>query len=107
MEQNPARSIPQYSLGKILLVWAAAAAPMGILGWVIGPALGVGGSTAIGRLVGITIGLIWQFVLVLILLRGEGSTFRWADLRERLWLLPPPPTAPAASIAGGGGGSSR
>ena len=88
-QQSSTTGIPQYSLGKILLVWAAAAAPMGILGWVIGPALGVGGSTAIGRLVGITIGLIWQFVLVLILLRGEGSTFRWADLRERLWLLPP------------------
>jgi len=89
MQQNSTTEIPQYSLGKILLVWAAAAAPMGILGWVIGPALAVGGSTAIGRLVGLTIGLIWQFVLVLILLRSEGSTFRWADLRERLWLLPP------------------
>jgi hypothetical protein len=31
--------IPQYSLGKILLVWAAAAIPMGILGWVVAPAL--------------------------------------------------------------------
>ena len=29
----------QYSLAKILGIWAAAALPMGILGWVVYPAL--------------------------------------------------------------------
>jgi hypothetical protein len=33
---NGVSEIPQYSLGKILLVWAAAALPMAILGWVGG-----------------------------------------------------------------------
>jgi hypothetical protein len=27
----------QYSIGKILFIWALAAIPMGILGWVIAP----------------------------------------------------------------------
>jgi hypothetical protein len=35
-------SIPQYSPGKILLIWAAAAIPMGILGWVVAPAQSTG-----------------------------------------------------------------
>jgi uncharacterized protein len=81
--------IPQYSLAKILFIWAAAAAPMGVLGWIVGPALGGPGNAAIGRLVGLTIGLIWQFVLVLILLRREGSSLRWVDVRQRLWLVAP------------------
>jgi membrane protease YdiL (CAAX protease family) len=34
--------IPQYSLGKILLVWAAAAIPMVILGWLVAPATFLG-----------------------------------------------------------------
>ena len=29
----------QYSLARILGIWAAAAVPMGILGWVVAPAL--------------------------------------------------------------------
>src|SRR3989304_5689552 len=30
-------SLPQYGLGKVLWIWAAAAIPMGILGWVAAP----------------------------------------------------------------------
>ena len=29
----------QYSLTKILVIWAAATAPMALLAWVVGPAL--------------------------------------------------------------------
>ena len=32
-------AIPQYGLARILLIWAAAAVPMGILGWVVAPAV--------------------------------------------------------------------
>jgi hypothetical protein len=31
--------IQQYSLVQILLIWAAAAVPMGLLGWIVAPAL--------------------------------------------------------------------
>ena len=43
--ETTARAIPatesgdQYSLGKILGIWALAAVPMGILGWIVFPAL--------------------------------------------------------------------
>jgi len=32
-------AIPKYGLARILLIWAAAAVPMGILGWVVAPAV--------------------------------------------------------------------
>jgi hypothetical protein len=60
-------AIPQYSLGTILLVWLAAAAPMGILGWVVAPALSAGSANpGIVRLAHCLL-VIWQFVLVLIM----------------------------------------
>jgi membrane protease YdiL (CAAX protease family) len=83
-------AIPQYSLGKILLIWLAAAAPMGILGWIVAPALSAGSTNpGMVRLAALAVGLIWQFVLVLIMLRREGSSLRWSDMKQRLWLLPP------------------
>ena len=90
---SPARDIspiPQYSLGKILLVWAAAAVPMGILGWLVGPALARNSQTpGLVRIGVLTAGLIWQFVLLLILLYRETGTLRWSVVRERLWLTTP------------------
>ncbi len=51
--------IPQYSLSKILLVWAAAAIPMGILGWLVAPALAQATQTpALVRLAVLTVGLV-------------------------------------------------
>ena len=37
----------------------------------------------------ITAGLIWQFVLTLILTRREQGTLRWSRVRNALWLLSP------------------
>jgi hypothetical protein len=83
-------SIPQYSLSKILLVWAAAAIPMGILGWLVAPALAQGTQTpALVRLAVLTLGLVWQFLLVVILLYQETGTLRWSTIRPRLWLTTP------------------
>src|SRR5262245_29219641 len=83
-------SIPQYSVGKTLLIWAAAAIPMGVLGWIVAPALVRDAQTpGLVRLGVITAGLIWQFVLVLILLYRETGTLRWSTVRERLWLNTP------------------
>lgn len=82
--------IPQYSLGMILLIWAAAAIPMGILGWVVAPALASSpGASGFERLGVLTVGLVWQFVLVVVLLYREAGTFRWSALRRRLWLNTP------------------
>lgn len=87
---NGSAPIPQYSLGKILLIWAAAAIPMGILGWVVAPALAQTTQTpALVRLAVLTVGLVWQFILVLILLYQETGTLRWSTIRPRLWLTTP------------------
>jgi len=82
--------IPQYSLGKILLIWAAAAVPMAVLEWLVTPALSHGSAfPGFVHLAVLTIGLIWQFVMVVILLRRELSTWNWSAIRQRLWLRQP------------------
>lgn len=82
--------LPQYSLGKILWVWAAAAIPMGILGWLVAPVLARNAQTpGLVRMAVITAGLIWQFILTLILLYQETGTLRWSTIRARLWLNSP------------------
>src|SRR5215472_14360936 len=90
-QKNDVALIPQYSLGKILLVWAAAAIPMGILGWVVAPALAQVTQTPaiVLRLAVLTVGLVWQFLLVLMLLYQETGTLRWSIIRPRLWLTTP------------------
>ncbi|MGE5745699.1 MAG: hypothetical protein ACM33U_00380, partial [Solirubrobacterales bacterium] len=64
-------AVRQYSLAQILGVWAAAAVPMGLLSWVVAPWLRdrLSGDEPLGQalLICLTVGLIWQFVLVLIL----------------------------------------
>ena len=82
--------IPQYSLVKILLVWAAASVPMGVLGWVVAPALSVGANNpGLVRLAVLTVGLIWQFVLVCVMLYRETGSLSWSVIRGRLWLQQP------------------
>ncbi len=95
--RDPADSveIPQYSLLKILAVWAAAALPMAALAWLVAPALedSFGGEANVplvkALLICLTAGLIWQFVLVVILVRREQGTLGWPIVREALWLRAP------------------
>jgi uncharacterized protein len=86
-------AVRQYSLAQILAVWAAAAVPMGVLAWVVAPWLRdqLGGDDPFAQalLICITAGLIWQFVLVLILTRRELGGLQWSRVREALWLRPP------------------
>jgi hypothetical protein len=98
MEQAPDNvdrheAVRQYSLAQILAVWAAAAVPMGVLAWVVAPWLEdqLGGDEPLTKalLLLLTAGLIWQFVLVLILTWRELGTLRWSRVREALWLRPP------------------
>ena len=85
--------IPQYSKRRVLGVWAMAALPMAFLAWVVTPigAAVLGGPNATIRvgIPAITLGLAWQFVLVLWLVRREQGTLRWSVLREALWLRRP------------------
>jgi membrane protease YdiL (CAAX protease family) len=67
---------------------------MGLLGWIVNPLVanpidsttGIRGSA---RLLLLTLGLIWQFVLCALLVRHEVKDVSWRVLRDRLWLGPP------------------
>lgn len=96
-------AVRQYSLREILVVWAAAAIPMGLLAWVVAPWLKdrLGGDEPLVQalLILLTAGLVWQFVLVLILLRRELGSLEWPRVRDALWLRPP--QDPKTGRAGG------
>lgn len=84
----------QYSLAQILAIWAAVAAPMGILAYVVTPALAPDFEAdplgaAFTRIGLITVGLIWQFVLSMIIIYREEGDLRWATMRRRFWLNTP------------------
>ena len=85
--------LPQYSVRRILGTWAAAAVPMGVLAWVGAPLLAhvFDGPTAWPRalVLSLTVGLVWQFVLVMFLVHREQGSLRWAVLKEALWLRKP------------------
>jgi membrane protease YdiL (CAAX protease family) len=97
--------IPQYRRRAIFAVWAAAAVPMAALAWLVAPALedrfGGDGNVPLAKalIVSLTIGLVWQFVLVAILVRREQRTLRWSTTREALWLRSP--RSPRSGRVGG------
>jgi membrane protease YdiL (CAAX protease family) len=97
--------IKQYSLARILAVWAAAALPMGILAWIVAPAIkdsfsGAGIIPMFKALILLlTAGLLWQCVLVAGLVWHEQRTFRWSVLRNVLWLRSP--RSPSTGRVGG------
>src|ERR671913_2457168 len=82
----------QYSLAKILGIWALAAVPMGVLSWIALPLL-ASGSDPLGfgvtRVVLLTLGLVWLFVLSMIIVRRQEGDLRWATVKRRLRLNTP------------------
>jgi len=97
--------IKQYSLARIVAVWAAAALPMGILAWIVAPALkdGLSGEATVpmfkALLILLTAGLFWQCVLVVGLVWHEQRTLRWSVVRNVLWLRSP--RSPSTGRVGG------
>ena len=92
--QKAVRTKDQYSLAKILGIWATAALPMAILSWVVFPLMApdfesdpLGSSVT--RVVLLTLGLIWLFVLSMIIVRQEEGDLRWATVKRRLRLNTP------------------
>jgi len=88
------RPVPPYTAGRILTVWAGAVVPMGLLAWVVAPAVAPafgGGATGLAKalLTCLTVGLAWQFVLVMTLVQREQGSLRWSVLRDALWLHGP------------------
>ena len=84
----------QYSLAKILGIWALATVPVGVLSWVVFPLLTPDFrsdplGSAVTRLVLLTLGLVWLFVLSMIIVRREEGNLGWATVKRRLRLNAP------------------
>jgi membrane protease YdiL (CAAX protease family) len=84
----------QYSLAKILGIWALAAAPMGILSWVVFPLVAPDFESdpfafAVTLVVLLALGLVWLFVFSMIIVRREEGDLRWATVKRRLRLNTP------------------
>lgn len=79
--------IAQYSAGRVVGLWVAVTAPMGLLGFVVGPLLAPRVDLPRGLLhwMLMVVGMAWQFVFSVLLLRREGS-LSWASIRCRVWL---------------------
>ena len=85
-------TISQYSRRAIVAIWAAAALPMGVLAWIVAPAIAAGrGGAPLARalLICLTAGMIWQFILVAGLVSYEQQSLRWSRIRPALWLQSP------------------
>jgi len=82
----------QYTLWQILGIWLAAGAPMWLLGWVAYPAMSAGlppVDAGLLRMKLLTVGLIWQFVLAMIILYREEGNIRLSTISRRFWLNHP------------------
>lgn len=88
----PAQETSQYTLLHIIGIWMAAGAPMWALGWLVYPALSRDLTTVDAGLLRIkllTVGLVWQFVLSMLLLYREEGNIRIETIRRRIWLNGP------------------
>jgi hypothetical protein len=83
--------IAQYTLWQILGIWALAALPMGLLAWVVFPALisHVRIEPGIFLWILMIAGLSWEVVLSAILIYRELGTLRPAVVRRRTWRQQP------------------
>jgi membrane protease YdiL (CAAX protease family) len=89
---SPAVTVTQYRRTTIYAIWAAAALPMAALSWIVAPAIadGTGIESLVRPLLAcMSVGLVWQFVLAMILVGHEQRSLRWSRLREALWLRSP------------------
>src|ERR671910_3079273 len=76
---------------------------MAALAWIVAPWVAdrLDGPLALPRalLALLTIGLIWQFVLVMVLVYRERGSLRWSVLKDALWLQSP--RSPTTGRVGG------
>ncbi len=82
----------QYALWQIIGICLAAGAPLWIFGWLVYPALRQGLSAMDGGLLWmklVIIGLVWQFVLSMLILYREEGNIRISTICRRFWLNNP------------------
>jgi len=91
-QELPTHVQDQYALWQIIGIWLAGGAPMWILGWLVHPAMSLGLPSAESTLLRfklLTIGLIWEFVLAIIILYFEEGNIRLSTICRRFWLNHP------------------
>jgi membrane protease YdiL (CAAX protease family) len=82
----------QYTLWQILGIWLAGGAPLWIFGWLVYPALRQGLAAMDGGLLWMKLligGLVWQFVLSMLILYREEGNIRISTICGRFWLNNP------------------
>jgi len=81
----------QYTLARIIGLWAVAALPMAFLAWVVTPALitRVKQPPTIVFWLMIIVGMVWQFALSLWIVYREEGNLHWSTVRRRAWLNAP------------------
>lgn len=82
----------QYTLRQIFGVWLAAGAPMWLLGWIVYPAMSTGllpVNAGLLRMKLLAVGLVWEFLLAMIILYREEGNLRLSTIRRRFWLNHP------------------
>ncbi len=84
----------QYSLVRILGIWAAATLPMAALSWLVFPLTAPEFESdplrsAVTRVILLTAGLVWLFVLSMVIVRREEGSWDWSAVRRRLRLNAP------------------
>lgn len=88
----PTRETGQYTFWQILGIWLAGGAPLWIFGWLVYPALSqrlpaVDTGLLWEKL--LIIGLVWQFVLSMLILYREEGDIRISTICRRFWLNNP------------------
>ena len=91
---TPAAARPtdrQYTVRRVLAIWAAAALPMAVLAWAVWPALDDATNLHPGMLFWLlmVVGMVWQFALALTILYRELGTLRWSAVAPRVWAQQP------------------
>lgn len=81
----------QYSLTKILTLWAIVSIPMPIMAFIIAPMLSPDGGINYAIIVWLLmiLGMIWQFIVSMWLIYHELETFTWDAIKRRTWLQRP------------------
>lgn len=85
----------QYSLGKIILIWFLATAPMTLLAFVVTPLvirnfdIPPDYPAFLVFWPFMILGLIWQFALSLIIVHREEGNIRWKTIQKRMWYQKP------------------
>jgi hypothetical protein len=91
MKPAEAEQLKQYTLWQILGIWALVTLPMALLVWVVLPAVIPYSPLhpAIMYWLLIIAGMVWQFVVSLVIIYRELGTLRWSAIRQRTWLQTP------------------